>query len=150
MRKKQKQYGVAKIANAIVELVNRNGCRPVTLATVARQIPGFSAQDGDPAYEWVTGDGDDENLIWDGMTKEGVKALRKVVLNARVAICSVPHFAYIVQGYLPLGPNWVPLGLTSRAAANFTTTKILISAPEPILRQLESDPHAAAYGAHRL
>ena len=147
MRKKQhNQYNIAEIADAIVKLVNRNG-RPVTLATVAHQIPGFSAQVGDPAYAWVN---DEENVVWDGMTKEGFQALTDVVLNGRVAICLVPRLAYIVQSYLPLGPNWVPLGLISRAAANFAIDQTLISAPEPILRQLESDPQAATHDAHRL
>ena len=130
MRKKQhNQYNVAPIANAIVKLVDRNG-GPVTLATVARQIPGFSAKVGEPAYEWVNGSNDDESVIWDGMTKEGLQALREVVLHERVAICPVRRLTYIVEGHFGLGPNWVPLGLTSCAAANFTTTKILISAPE--------------------
>jgi hypothetical protein len=149
MRKKHNQSKVAAIADAIVKLVN--GSRsPTTLATLARQIPGFSAQVGEPAYEWGTDDGNDRLVVWDGMTKEGFQALMDVVLNARVAICPVPQFAYIVQGYIPLGPNWVSLGLISCAAANFTTTKILVSAPEQMLRQLESHACAAAWGAHRL
>jgi hypothetical protein len=149
MSKKHDQYGVAAIADAIVELVNAcNG--PVTLAYLAKNVPGFSAQVGEPSYDWVTFDSNDESVIWIGMTKNGIEALRAVVLNSKVAICPMTLRANRIQGYVPLARNWVPIGLTSRAAANFTTCKLLISASEPVLRQLESDPRATLCGAQRL
>jgi hypothetical protein len=148
MRKKNST--IAAIADAIVNLVDRNG-GPVTLLQVS-QIPGFSAKLGEPEFEWGTGDdtGNDRRVIWGGMTKSGAEALKEVVLNGRVATCSLTRLDYALQGCLPLARNWVPIGLTPSTTANFTIGTTLISASESVLRELESNPHTAAFAAHRL
>jgi hypothetical protein len=59
------------IANAIVDFVERTG-GPVTLAQIEREVAGFKAGNK-PSWEYVTGEDQDENLIWDGMTEEAAR-----------------------------------------------------------------------------
>ena len=115
-----------QIANAIVDLVERtNG--PVTLAQIEREVPGFAEQDGRRHWSWVAGDGDDEDVIWDGMTKRGCEALRRVVLEGKVAMQPCPSSVYAFQGRWPLDATWVPIALVPARMANLKT-------PGPLIR----------------
>ena len=72
------------MADAIVDLVGRTD-GPVTLGEIDRKIPGFAANEP-PSWNYYFELDDREVVIWDGMTKAGFLALRKVIRGRRVAV----------------------------------------------------------------
>ena len=108
------------IADAIVDLVERvNG--PVTLARIDREIAGF-AKNNPPSWEYFFEHGGGETLIWDGMTKAGLAALRMVMSGRRVAVQSlVSLLPYVLEGGYPRRDNWMPVVLLPVRAANLDT-----------------------------
>jgi hypothetical protein len=110
---KAKEKSAKRIAEAIVDFVERVG-GPVTLAQIEREIRGFAERDDRPrAWSYVTegDDGEADDLIWDGMTEEGCAALRKVLLERKVAIQMAPQLIYWLGGRYPVDPKWVPISL---------------------------------------
>ena len=114
------------IANSIVELVERTD-GPVTLACVAREIPGF-AEDDPPTHEYFVNHGQQEMLIWDGMTEAGCAALRMVMAGRRVAVQYVNPLPYIVENCGSGNENWQPIVLLPKSAGNLDTRNWLMRA----------------------
>lgn len=130
------------IVEAIVELVERAG-GPVTLARLEREVPDFAQQDGRRDWSWVAGD-DDDHVIWDGMTKQGCEALRRVVLERRVALQSCPSAVYALEKRWPDDPTWVPIVLVPAGMANLDTPGLLIRGSQRVLDMMTA--RAAAEG----
>jgi hypothetical protein len=130
---KRKESAVSEIANAIVDLVERTG-GPVTLARIEREIAGFKADDDvKRSWEWVIGEDQDENLIWDGMSEEGCSALRKILLERKVAMQPAPKLVYFVEGGCPKHQNWFPISLVPARMAKLDTGGVLIRGPQDVL-----------------
>ncbi len=130
---KRKEKLAKEIANAIVELVERAG-GPVTLARIEREIPGFKVNDNATrSWEYVTGADQDKNVIWDGMTEEGCAALRKVLLEHRVAMQPASRLVYFLEGASPVHQNWVPVSLIPARMAKLDAGGVLISGPQEVL-----------------
>jgi hypothetical protein len=121
-----------RIANDIVAVVEKTG-GPVTLARIARKVPGFE-QTG--AYSWRYEV--DDTLVWDQMTEEGWKALEAVILEGRVAQRMASTSAYLLDGRRPTSPNWMPIYLVPKALANFRLRGALISESEEVLKHFEA------------
>ena len=81
---KQIEKQANRIADAIVDLVERTD-GPVTLAQINREIPGFGTGE-DPSWAYHINHEGGVGIIWDGMTKAGTEALRKVIRGRRVAV----------------------------------------------------------------
>jgi hypothetical protein len=115
-----KKDQAGRIADAIVDLVERvNG--PVTLARIDREIAGFAKEDS-PSWEYVIEHASGETLIWDGMTKAGLAALRTVMSARRVAVQRlVSLLPYLLEGGFPRRDNWMPVVLLPVRAANLDT-----------------------------
>jgi hypothetical protein len=120
MTKKQLENQADRIADAIVELVERvDG--PVTLVRIDREITGFAKKEP-PAWEYFLEDGGGEALIWDGMTEAGCAALRKVMSGRRVAVQRLINLLpYLVEGGYPQCENWMPVVSLPVRAANLDT-----------------------------
>ena len=73
---------VKLIARRIVDVVERAGA-PVSLAYIEQTVPDFASRD-DTAWCWEGGD--EDALLWDGMTAEGCAALREIVATGLVAL----------------------------------------------------------------
>jgi hypothetical protein len=117
----QMEKQASRIADAIVDLVERtNG--PVTLARIAREIPGF-AKTEPPAWQYFIARDDGETVIWDGMTEAGLAALRKVMSGRRVAVQYVSLLPYLVEERWPQCENWLPTVLLPVRAANLDTPR---------------------------
>jgi hypothetical protein len=114
------------IANSIVELVKRIG-GPVTLAQIAREIPGFSREEP-PAWSYIVTHAGGELLVWDCMTKEGYSALRSVMSGRRVAVQFVNRMPYILERCVSGSQNWQPLVLLPKSAGNLETPLWLLRA----------------------
>jgi hypothetical protein len=107
-----------RIADAIVDLVERcDG--PVTLAQINREIPGFGT-DEDPSWAYHINHEGGVGIIWDGMTKAGKEALRKVIRGRRVAVQLVDPRLYILEGY-SMSAGCFPVVLLPARAANLET-----------------------------
>ena len=115
-----KKDQAGRIADAIVDLVERvNG--PVTLARIDREIAGFAKEDT-PSWEYVIEHASGETLIWEGMTKAGLAALRMVMSGRRVAVQSLVNVTpYALEGGFPRRDNWMPVVLLPVRAANLDT-----------------------------
>jgi|SRR5689334_13217182 hypothetical protein len=133
----------SQIADAIVDLVDRAG-GPVNLARIEREVPGFAAENGSKSWEWVAGDGGDENVIWDGMTKQGLEALRRVLKVGRLAMQSCPRVVYAIEGRWPLDPTWVPISLAPASTANMKLRGWLIRGSQADMQAMAA--RAAAEG----
>jgi hypothetical protein len=138
----KKELTTSQIANAIVDLVERAG-GPVTLARIEREVPNFAQLDGRRNWSWVTGD-DDEHMIWDGMTDQGCEALRRVVLERRVAIQSCPSAVYAFESRWPRDPTWAPIVLVPASMANLETPRLLIRGSQQVMDMMTA--RAAAEG----
>ena len=136
---KRKESAVSEIANAIVDLVEWTG-GPVTLARIEREIAGFKADDDvKRSWEWVIGEDQDENLIWDGMSDEGCSALRKILLGAKLQ-CSRPQNWFISwkagaqsiktgsrsRWSQPEWRSWIRAGCLFAARKTFWTSRRLV------------------------
>lgn len=132
-----------QIADAIVDLVERAG-EPVTLAQVERKVPGFAAGNGQRKWQCTAGDGNDENVIWDRMTKQGSDALQQVIKKRRVAMQASPLSAYASQGRRVADPTWVPIALVPASMANLETPQMLTRGPKQYLDRVMA--RAAAKG----
>jgi hypothetical protein len=116
----------AAIANSIVDLVERQD-GPVTLAQVAREVPGF-AKDTSPAWEYFVSRPQGEMLIWNCMTEAGHAALRMIMSGRRVAVQYVSSLPYIPEDRVPTSENWQPIALLPRSTANLDTPNWLMRA----------------------
>jgi hypothetical protein len=122
-----------RIADAIVDLVERSG-GPITLAQIDREVPGFAEMDPTaPSWCW----GEEESFFWSGMTRQGCEALRAVLLGRRVALQPASPLVYLLHGRYSDDQNWVPIALVPAAMAKLRTSRLLISGPEEVLKQLE-------------
>ena len=111
------QKEAKRIADAIVELVERTD-RPVTLARIEREIPGFKS-DGDLGWQYYIETKDGDGAVWSDMTESGYMALRKILSERRVAVQFVCPQVYLREGRrLRIGES-LPIGLVCAAAANF-------------------------------
>jgi hypothetical protein len=120
------------IADAIVDLVERTD-GPVTLARIEREIPGFVAKES-PSWGYVIEHEGGEALMWDGMTKAGLAALRKVMSGRRVTVQALINLLpYLVEGSYPRSENWMPVVLLPVRAANLDTPKWLMRYSEKVL-----------------
>jgi hypothetical protein len=130
---KSKETRIENIAKAIVDFVERTG-GPVTLGRIESEIVGFKA-DGDTtySYEYVIGDDHDETLIWDGMTEEGLAALRKVLLERRVAMQPATRLIYFLECGCPNHQNWLPISLIPAGMAKVDTGEVLISGSQQVV-----------------
>jgi hypothetical protein len=116
------------IADLIVELVERtNG--PVTLAKIAREIPGF-AKNEPPSWDHIVTHAGGETVIWRGMTEAGEAALHKVMHGRKVAIQFVNLQPYLMDGWLVQDEHWCPILLLPARAANLYTPNWLIRASQ--------------------
>jgi hypothetical protein len=114
------------IAKAIVDLVEcTNG--PVTLAQIARDIPGF-AKETPPAWEYFVRRPQGEMLIWNCMTEVGNAALRAVMSGREAAVQYVTPAAYLTEDLVPARQNWQPIVLLPRSTANLDTPHWLMRA----------------------
>jgi len=121
------------IADEIVDFVERAG-GPVTLAQIEREVPGFRAHhNATRSWEYVIGEDQDENLIWDGMTEEGCDALRSVLVERRVAIQMAPLPIYWLEGRCPVDQNWTPISLIPAGMANLETPRLLVRGSQEYL-----------------
>ena len=131
-KKLEKQASL--IADAIVELVERTD-GPVTLARIDREIRGFAANEA-PSWEYVIEHGSEETLVWDGMSKAGLAALRKVMSGRRVAVQHLINLTpYLLEGGFPPRVNWMPVVLLPVRTANLDTPKWLMRYSEKFLDQ---------------
>ena|SRR2546427_9171487 len=133
---------VNRIVDSIVDFVERAG-KPVTLAQIADQVPHFSTDSSGMSWFWEIGDA----VLWDGMTREGCRALRKVVGDRRVALAPASLLTYALHGAaLPADERWVPIALAPAAMATFRTPVLLWLAPEDMMQEIEK--RAAAERLH--
>jgi hypothetical protein len=108
-----------RIADAIVDLVEqRSG--PVLFNELNENVSGFSAPH-EPFYEYYVSHGQNETLIWDGMTEAGYKALRNVLNSRRVAIQHVSILPYLMADVVSGDERWQPFVLMPARAANIDT-----------------------------
>ncbi len=121
---------IKTIADEIVDFVERAG-EPVTPAQIEREVPGFKADDNAASsWEFVTrADQEDENLIWDEMSKEGFAALQQVLQERRVAMQPATFW----DGRRPVHANWVPISLVPARMANVDTGRVLISGSQQVV-----------------
>jgi hypothetical protein len=115
----------SRMADLIVELVERTD-GPVTLARIHREIQGFAKEDPHVWQYYLERD-DGEQIIWDGMTEAGLKALNKVMCGRRVAIQYLTsQLLYLIDGCYHRSENWVPIVLLPAKAANVDTPNWLV------------------------
>jgi hypothetical protein len=122
--KQQLSQAASAIANSIVELVERTD-GPVTLARIAREIPGFAEKEP-PAWCYVVNHAQGEMFIWDGMTEAGNAALRDVMSGRRVAVQFVNPLPYILENSISASKNWQPIVLLPKSAGNLVTRNWLM------------------------
>jgi hypothetical protein len=111
-----KNSEIARIADAIVDLVERTD-GPVPLNRIDEQVPGFRAPCG-PSWCYFIQHNTGEAVIWDGMTKAGYEALRRVLHERKVALQFVNVIPYVLEDVRLLDPAWQPLVLLPMRAAN--------------------------------
>ncbi len=138
-----KNVTTTQIADAIVDLVDRAG-EPVTLAQIEREIPGFAAENGQEKFQCTAGDGNLEDVIWDGMTKQGSDALKQVLKERMVAMQASPLSAYASQGRSVADPTWVPVALVPACMGNLEAPQMRTRGPKQYLDQVMA--RAAAKG----
>jgi hypothetical protein len=121
------------IADAIVELVEQTD-GPVTLARIDREILGFAKKEP-PTWEYVNEHASGETLIWNGMTKAGLAALRNVMCGRRVAVQHLIHpLLYLLDGGgYPQSEIWMPVVLLPVRAANLDTPNWRLRGSEILL-----------------
>jgi hypothetical protein len=113
------KFPAYRIADAIVERVERTD-GPVTLARIAREIPGF-AKNEPPAWEYFLERDDGETVIWNGMTEAGLTALRKIMSERKVQY--VNRLPYIMEDRVVDDERWLPIVLLPARAANLDTPR---------------------------
>ncbi|MGH9917493.1 MAG: hypothetical protein ACRD6W_01270 [Nitrososphaerales archaeon] len=138
-----------EIANAIVDLVDRADV-PVTLAQIEREVPGFAAENGQERFRCTAGDGNLEDVIWDGMTKQGSDALQQVFKERRVAMQACPASAYTFQGRRVADPTWVPIALVPARMANLEAPQFLARGPKQYLDQAMARAAAKGLAGYRV
>ncbi len=121
----------------------------MTLARIEREVPEFAQQEGRRDWSWVAGD-NDEHVIWDGMTKEGCEALRRVVLERRVAIQSCPSSVYVFESRWPHDSAWVPIVLVPAGMANMDTPGPLIRGSQQVLDRMTARAAAESVSGFRV
>jgi hypothetical protein len=114
------------IAKSIVDLVERTD-GPVTFARIAHEIPGFAKKEP-PTWEYVINRANGEMLVWEGMTEDGLWALRSVMSGRRVAAQYVNLLPYILEDRVPNNENWQPIVLLPKSAGNLDTRNWLMRA----------------------
>jgi hypothetical protein len=112
-------HTAARIADAIFSLVERAG-EPVTLARIAREIPGFAAVKP-PAYSYSAGEGSARAVFWGGMTEAGADAFRIVVAKEKVAVAFVSPLVYLKENAMLADPDWQPIVLVPARMATLAT-----------------------------
>ncbi len=113
----EKQAEINQIADDIVELVERtNG--PVLFSDLDDKVPGFHKPNG-PAYAYFAGQ--EEVVVWDGMTEAGFDALDKVLLERRVAVQMVHLVFPLILGTRIAESAAPPYVLLPVRAANLDT-----------------------------
>jgi hypothetical protein len=123
------------IADEIVHLVECTD-GPVTLAQIAKEVPGFAKPvDARACWAYFYTYNDREVLLWDNMTKAGLQALQEVIKDRRVAVQFVSPIVYITEAVLSEDPhaiqmpesnNWVPVVVLPKAAGNLDTPNMLL------------------------
>ena len=111
-----KNSRVARIADAIVDLVKRTD-GPVPFNRIDEQVPGFRAPPG-PSWSYFIRHNTGEAVIWNGMTKAGYEALRRVLNERRVALQFVTVLPYLLEGLVITDPEWQPVVFLPVRAAN--------------------------------
>jgi hypothetical protein len=105
-----------RIAADIVALVERTD-GPVTFLDVEREVSGFRAEKP-PVWDLMLG-AKEETVLWGGMTKPGIGALRKVLDEQMVTLQYVTIVPYLAGERLVLPrDNWSPAMLLPARAAN--------------------------------
>ena len=113
------------MVDLIVELVEHTD-GPVTLARIHRDIPGFAKEDPHVWQYYLEYD-EGEQIIWDGMTEAGLRALSKVMCERRVAIQYLANrLLYLLDGCYHRSENWIPIVLLPVKAANVDTPNWLV------------------------
>jgi hypothetical protein len=112
---------VARIADAIVDLVERTG-GPVLLHELDQKVPGFKAR-GRWGYNYFITNNGKEIIYWQDMTEAGLEALRSVLSSRRVAVQYVSGLLYFVDGVQVDADAWEPIALLPVRAANIDTPK---------------------------
>jgi hypothetical protein len=130
------------ISNAIVELVERTD-GAVTLAQIAREIPGFS-DNRSPGWDYAFEHSGVIWTIWRGMAKAGWAALRDVTSGHKVAVQHVNVVPYIAENCVLQTENWMPIVLLPKRAGNLRTPNWLLRA-SPLLQE-RTLAHAAEKG----
>jgi hypothetical protein len=118
---KQMEKQATRIADAIVDLVERND-GPVTLAQIEREVEGF-AKEEPPTWEYFLERDNGETIIWNGMTEAGYTALRNVMSGRRVAVQYVSPLVYLLEESGLQCENWLPTVLLPLRAANLDTPR---------------------------
>jgi hypothetical protein len=129
---------VKRIADAIVDLVNRKG-GPVLLREVEEQVPSFAAAK-DPSRQYFHTQGGGESTIWSGMTEEGYRALREVLNTRQVAVEYVRRLDYLAAGFRGTDPNWVPIALIPARMANLSTPVWNVRVSTWVQQEAAKDP----------
>jgi hypothetical protein len=124
-----------RIADAIVELVESTD-GPVTLSQLERDIPRFAKKEP-PSWEYVVENNGTDTVIWNGMTKAGLAALRNAMSGRRVAVQILTSpIPYLLEGgSYPTCENWIPVVLLPITAANLDTPNWRIRASQLVLQQ---------------
>jgi len=111
-----KQKQVIRIANAIVDLVERTD-GPVTFTQIEREVEGFATNEPSSwAYALGERPGRPAGVIWNGMSEAGAAALCRVMQERRVAVQIVTPDLYLDR--FPEDEKWIPLVLLPVRAAN--------------------------------
>jgi len=129
---KQLEQTANAIANSIVELVERTD-GPVTLARIAREIPGF-ADHHSPGWEYAFEHSGMIWTVWSGMSKAGLAALRDLTSGHKVAVQHVDVLPYVAENCVLQTENWMPIVLLPQRAGNLRTPNWLLRA-SPLLQE---------------
>jgi hypothetical protein len=128
---------VARIAKEIVDLVERtNG--PVPLNRLDEHVPGFRAS-GDRSWSYFIEGNTGEAVVWNGMTKAGYKALRRVLNERQVALQVVNVLPYVIEDVRLLDPAWQPIVLLPIWAANVDGPNCAFRVPPALVYPFLSD-----------
>src|SRR5262249_50259174 len=115
-----KQKQVIRIANAIVDLVERTD-GTVTFTQIEREVEGFATNEPSSwAYALGESPGRPAGVIWNGMSEAGAAALCRVMQERRVAVQIVTPDLYLDR--FPEDEKWIPLVLLPVRAAYLDPT----------------------------
>jgi hypothetical protein len=134
------QSTVARIANEIVDLVEQTD-GPVLLTEIQENVAGFKAPPG-PNWTYFIRHDAGETVIWNGMTRSGYNALRRVLNGRRVALQYVSALPYLLEGLIVTEPNWQPVVLLPVRGANIDGP-VWAERASPAARQLLLGPAGA-------